>query len=106
MTAIAGAANPAASTCSTIVPKVPIDSSCSGSVPQRTNAMGVSALNWAYEVLIIPLPEIYSLFPVLVFTNYQCPDSVSCQMIDDESTCIMQVIIYFTALMVKLGCSR
>jgi len=68
--------------------------------------MGVSALNWAYQVLIIPLPEIYSQFPVLVFTNHQCPDSVSCQMIDDESTCIMQVIIYFTAVMVKLGCSR
>jgi hypothetical protein len=40
-----------------------------GRVPGRTNPMGVSALNWAYEVLIIPLPEIYSLFPVWNITD-------------------------------------
>jgi len=45
ITAIAGAANPVASTCSTIVDNIPINSSCSGLVPQRTKAMGVSALN-------------------------------------------------------------
>lgn len=52
-------------------------------------------MRYCYEVLITPLAEIYSLFPVIVFTNHQCPDSVSCQMIDDESTSVVQLIIYF-----------
>ena len=45
ITAIAGARNPFSSTCVTIVPNSPINSSCSGRVPQRIKAMGVSKLN-------------------------------------------------------------
>jgi len=58
-------------------------------------------MRYCYEVLIIPLAEIYSLFPVIVFTNHQCPDAVSYQMIDNKSTCIMQVIIYFYMTLVS-----
>ena len=39
-------------------------------------------MRYGYEVLIIPLAEIYSLFPVIVFTNHQCTNAILYQPFD------------------------